>query len=448
MVHELQAIIFAAGKGSRITELSCSMPKCLLPVGNEPIIFYPIRMLQKANFKEVTIIIPDIFEEMIERALFNKFQIDLKLVTVPFNKDMGTADSLRLIENKIHNDMLLISCDILTDFDLLHLINLYRIYNPTLTVVLSTNSMLNEGSVPGKKGKGKIERDLIGFEVKDKNKLLFLNSEADFEEEVPFHKSILRNCPQFEVHTDYLDTHIYVLKKWVLKFLVNQKNISSIKGELIPILIRKQFSKRLCNQKEMNSGFATSSIDVKPLVTDYFKNDEITIALQKLESSSKSEKACTSENKIECLAYLMKENFCIRTNHLLGYVEANRRLPSSSTGSEYSTPKSPASKVLDKVQIGNDCLIGNGTKIGERSAIKKSVIGSNCNLGEKVKIANSIIMDNVVIEEGCNIQGSIVCNGVYMNHNAEIKDCVIGAKQKIVALGKLKVNATLMKFEI
>ena len=48
---DLQPIIMAAGKGTRMSELLSNQPKCLLQVGNKPMIQYPLEMLIKANFK-------------------------------------------------------------------------------------------------------------------------------------------------------------------------------------------------------------------------------------------------------------------------------------------------------------------------------------------------------------------------------------------------------------
>lgn len=47
---EFQAIVMAGGRGSRMNELTSSIPKCLLPVGNRPLIYFPVRMLEKAGF--------------------------------------------------------------------------------------------------------------------------------------------------------------------------------------------------------------------------------------------------------------------------------------------------------------------------------------------------------------------------------------------------------------
>lgn len=49
-VLDVQAIVMAAGRGSRMNELVSSIPKCLLPIGNKPMIYYPIHMLELAKF--------------------------------------------------------------------------------------------------------------------------------------------------------------------------------------------------------------------------------------------------------------------------------------------------------------------------------------------------------------------------------------------------------------
>lgn len=49
--QEFQAIIMAAGKGSRMTELTARRPKCLLPIGNLPMLWYPMNLLERSNFQ-------------------------------------------------------------------------------------------------------------------------------------------------------------------------------------------------------------------------------------------------------------------------------------------------------------------------------------------------------------------------------------------------------------
>lgn len=48
---EFQAVVMAAGRGSRLPELTGDRPKCLLPIGPFPLIWYPLHMLQKHGFQ-------------------------------------------------------------------------------------------------------------------------------------------------------------------------------------------------------------------------------------------------------------------------------------------------------------------------------------------------------------------------------------------------------------
>lgn len=50
VASDFQAVVMAAGKGSRMTELTVDKPKCLLPIGNRPMVWYPLKMLEKAGF--------------------------------------------------------------------------------------------------------------------------------------------------------------------------------------------------------------------------------------------------------------------------------------------------------------------------------------------------------------------------------------------------------------
>lgn len=100
---EFQAVIMAAGTGSRMFPLTEKIPKALLPVGNLPLIWYPINLLDKAGFEEIIIVVLDSalprFHQLLPIVCNPKLKLDF--VTIPDDADMGTADSLRYIKDKI-----------------------------------------------------------------------------------------------------------------------------------------------------------------------------------------------------------------------------------------------------------------------------------------------------------------------------------------------------------
>lgn len=55
---ELQAVLMAAGGGSRMTDLTYNTPKAMLPVGNKPLIWYPLNLLERVGFEGGCSILP------------------------------------------------------------------------------------------------------------------------------------------------------------------------------------------------------------------------------------------------------------------------------------------------------------------------------------------------------------------------------------------------------
>jgi dTDP-glucose pyrophosphorylase len=52
--QEFQAVVLAGGKGSRMMDLTQSTSKCFLPIGNYPMVWYPLNMLQSIGFQGFT----------------------------------------------------------------------------------------------------------------------------------------------------------------------------------------------------------------------------------------------------------------------------------------------------------------------------------------------------------------------------------------------------------
>jgi len=45
-----QPVLLAAGRGERLAPVSDKTPKCLIPIGNVPMLWYPLRSLDLAGF--------------------------------------------------------------------------------------------------------------------------------------------------------------------------------------------------------------------------------------------------------------------------------------------------------------------------------------------------------------------------------------------------------------
>ncbi|KAK6310656.1 hypothetical protein J4Q44_G00187110 [Coregonus suidteri] len=427
---ELQAVLMAAGGGSRMMDLTYNTPKPLLPVGNKPLIWYPLNLLERVGFEEVIVITTKEVQKMISTDPKMKLDVKMKLdiVCIQEDADMGTADALRHIQQKIKTDILVVSCDLITDAALHEVVDLFRAHNATLSMLMSKAHEFTE-TVPGQKGKKKTgeQRDFVGVDGTGK-RLLFMANEADLDEGLVIRKSIMRKHPRMHIKTGLVDAHLYCLKKSVVDFLADNKSISSIRGELVPYLVRKQFS------KSMNSPKVNDEADQNLKKKDEIQissRDEVLLQLTRDRSCWNDHRGDMSEayhgGRLRCYVHIMDEGMCYRVNTLAAYIEANRLAPKL-----FDEPAVHPSAVISvRCLIGADSIIGASCQISDKTSIKRSTIGASSTVREKVKVTNSIIMHGVTIEEGCNIQGSVICSNAVIGRGADIKYCLVGSAQRI-----------------
>lgn len=177
-------------------------------------------------------------------------KIRLDFATIPSDKDFGTADSLKHIHDRIQRDVLVISCDVITNANLYPFMNSFREHNASFVSLLLPGGQEKGVVVPGPKTKYKPERDLIGIHP-ETNRFLFFAAVSDFEERLNLPGHLLRKHGRITIHSRLLDGHIYLLRKWVLDFLVRSRSFYTLKGELLPYIVRKQMSRpRVANDSD------------------------------------------------------------------------------------------------------------------------------------------------------------------------------------------------------
>lgn len=97
---EFQAVVLAAGRGSRLPDIIGDRPKCLLPIGPFPMIFYPLHMLQKHGFTDIIVVVLESERSEIQQALERsplKAKLDFATIADP---ELGTAYSLKHIKDR------------------------------------------------------------------------------------------------------------------------------------------------------------------------------------------------------------------------------------------------------------------------------------------------------------------------------------------------------------
>lgn len=327
--------------------------------------------------------------------------------------NMGTAEALLKIKDKIKTDFIVTTCDlIISEHFLYGMADLHRTRDASVTLLLKKpQPKTTEELQRLKASKNEAElppADFIG--ITDQFKCVHFTSSADLDESLTVTKSLLRTYPNFTLYTNLLDCHFYIFSKWTLDVLSKyEKQVSSLKGEFIPFLVKLQLRKKL----------------KKGGVPDFQDTQSLAISM--------SSSARTAErDPLGCFAYIMEEGTAFRVNTIQSYLDANHEVTKGTSG--YLPIEKPGrnnyiheSAIVDgKTQVGPECIVGDGTKVGERVAIKKSIIGKHCTIGNNAKIVNSIVMDHVTIGDNCNIQNSIICNNAHIGNNSQVNNCQLG----------------------
>ncbi|XP_033151945.1 translation initiation factor eIF-2B subunit gamma [Drosophila mauritiana] len=425
---EFQAVVFAAGRGTRLPEVLGDAPKCLLPVGPYPLIWYPLNLLQQHNFSEVIVVVLEQEKLEIQSALENTpLKLRLDYATIPSDGDFGTADSLRYIYDKIKSDFLVVSCDLVSNVSLYPLINKFREHDAALAMLLFPSGFESDVVMPGPKSKHKPERDLIGIHSATQ-RLAFVSAASDCEETLNIQRHLLKNRGRLDVYSRLVDAHVYVLKKWVIDYLRRKENISTFKGEFLPHLIKKQHSKRppkTVQDTTSEVGVVTKNEDH---VLHYVGH---TILDQKITQTSLFNQSLSQApyhgDVVRCYGIQApKDAIGVRVNNTLSFLAINRKLASiwNNLCGEKHPLISPGAVV--KSTQTKEIIAADNAKLSEKTSLNFSVFGPNCIISPKNIVANSLIMSNAIVEEGCNIDNCIIGHRAQVKSGSVLKNCIIG----------------------
>ncbi len=103
----MQAVILAAGEGTRLRPLTRGKPKAMIPVANRPVIQHVIDALLANGIRDIVVVV-GYRREYVQRFL-NGLEIPVKVVVQ--EKQLGTAHALRTAAPEIGDDFLVLPGD-------------------------------------------------------------------------------------------------------------------------------------------------------------------------------------------------------------------------------------------------------------------------------------------------------------------------------------------------
>ena len=129
----MQAIILAAGQGTRLRPMTADLPKCLIPINGKPIILYQLECIEKSGIGEC-LIVTGFKGEQVERHFGSQFG-NTKLIYIKNDcfEETNNIYSLWLARHHLLENIILLEGDILFEPHLLE--EMQRSLHPNLAVV-------------------------------------------------------------------------------------------------------------------------------------------------------------------------------------------------------------------------------------------------------------------------------------------------------------------------
>ncbi|MBT0665228.1 mannose-1-phosphate guanyltransferase [Geobacter pelophilus] len=368
----MKAVIMAGGFGTRIQPLTCNMPKPMIPLINRPIMLHIVELLKKYEITDLVMLLyhqPSVIKNFFRDG--SDFGVKITYVT-PL-EDMGTAGAVKCAEKYIDERFLVISGDLLTDFNLKKVMDFHSDNKALATITLtSVKDPLQFGVVITDK-----ERRIIQF---------------------------LEKPGWGEVISDTINTGIYVFEPEIFNFIPANENFD-FSQDLFPMLLEK---------KEQLFGYPIKGYWRDVGNTDSYREAHHDIFRGRINVKIDEPKQDVVGRDLRLGTDVRLDESALLDGTVV--VGDNSQIFGSS-------------QIKDSV-IGRNCTIEPGVKLS------RCVIWDNVYLKKGAKIVDSVICNNVSVGQGVVIEeGGIIADDTSIGEEAYIKRDVKVWPRKLIEAG-------------
>ena len=106
----MKAVILAAGEGNRMRPLTCTRPKVMLPLANKPILEHLLIETSEAGIQEFIFVV-GYRDDQVRNYFGNGERWGVKIDYVTQRKQLGTADAIRMVNNLVDRNFLMMNGD-------------------------------------------------------------------------------------------------------------------------------------------------------------------------------------------------------------------------------------------------------------------------------------------------------------------------------------------------
>jgi NDP-sugar pyrophosphorylase family protein len=108
----MKTVILAAGEGTRMRPLTYTRPKVMLPLANKPIVEHLLVEAREVGIAEFVFVV-GYHDEQVRDFFGSGEKWGVNIVYVSQRKQLGTADAVKMVEDSVDGNFLLINGDVI-----------------------------------------------------------------------------------------------------------------------------------------------------------------------------------------------------------------------------------------------------------------------------------------------------------------------------------------------
>src|SRR5438477_196905 len=149
----MKAVIMAGGEGTRLRPLTSNAPKPMMPVVNRPMMEHIVKLLKEHGFDDIVVTLA-FLPQTIRTYFGDGSEFGVRMVYATEESPLGTAGSVRNAKDELDEPFLVISGDVLTDFDLSEVVRFHEERKAMATIALKAMENLLEVRIVITRGEG------------------------------------------------------------------------------------------------------------------------------------------------------------------------------------------------------------------------------------------------------------------------------------------------------
>jgi mannose-1-phosphate guanylyltransferase/phosphomannomutase len=357
----MRAIIMAGGFGTRLRPLTVNIPKPMVPMANKPMMEHIVRLLKDNGIEDLVVML-HYQPEIIIRHFGDGAAYGVSIDYLRPQSDLGTAGCVKYAEKYLKETFLVISGDLLTDFNLKAAVAAHRKNKADASLVLTRSSNPLAFGVVIVDENGRIQR-------------------------------FLEKPSWGEVFSDTINTGIYILEPSVLKEIPSDRSFDFSKN-LFPALLEA---------KAPLYGYIAEGYwkDVGDLTEYRLAHSEILEQMVKVPYPGHKRKSKAGISYVGPKSEISSKAVLDGVN-IIGEscrIEDRAKLTNCVIGNHVT------------IQAGADltgCVLWEGVHVGSESTLQEAVIGARTRLADKSHIGEgAIIGDDCVIGHAAAVHSNV-----------------------------------------